>query len=93
METDPSPDDAPTGLPSEDEPEPAPLGPAPDDDPPQTGEEAMPGIVTEGSPPDAGDVGEDDEKRAEAETQKVTDLRVGELDAALKVKEAEILEV
>lgn len=54
METDPSPDDAPTGLPSEDEPEPAPLGPAPDDDPPQTGEEAMPGIVTEGSPPDAG---------------------------------------
>ncbi len=42
---------------------------------------------------DEGDVGEDDEKRAEAEVQKVTDQRVGELDAALKVKEAEILEV
>ena len=42
---------------------------------------------------DEGDVGEDEEKRAEAEVQKVTDLRVGELDAALKVKEAEILEV
>ena len=42
---------------------------------------------------DDGDVGEDEEKRAEAEVQKVTDQRVGELDAALKVKEAEILEV
>jgi len=42
---------------------------------------------------DEGDVGEDEEKRAEAEVQKVTDQRVGELDAALKVKEAEILEV
>jgi ribosome recycling factor len=42
---------------------------------------------------DEGDVGEDEEKRAEGEVQKVTDQRVGELDAALKVKEAEILEV
>jgi ribosome recycling factor len=42
---------------------------------------------------DEGEVGEDEEKRAEAEVQKVTDQRVGELDAALKVKEAEILEV
>ena len=42
---------------------------------------------------DEGDVGEDEEKRAEAEVQKVTDQRVGELDGALKVKEAEILEV
>lgn len=54
METHPSPDDAPTGLPSQAEPEPTPLGPAEDDDAPQTGEEAMPGIVTEGEPPDAG---------------------------------------
>ena len=42
---------------------------------------------------DEGDVGEDEEKRAETEVQKVTDQRVGELDSALKVKEAEILEV
>ncbi len=42
---------------------------------------------------DEGEVGEDEEKRAEAEVQKVTDQRVGELDNALKVKEAEILEV
>lgn len=42
---------------------------------------------------DEGDVGEDEEKRAEAELQRVTDGQVGELDTALKVKEAEILEV
>ena len=42
---------------------------------------------------DSGDVGEDDEKRAEAETQKVTDEKVAVLENALKVKEAEILEV
>ena len=42
---------------------------------------------------DEGDVGEDEEKRAEGEVQKVTDQRVGELDAALKNKEAEIMEV
>ena len=42
---------------------------------------------------DAGDVGADDEHRAEVELQKVTDERVAELDALLKGKEAEILEV
>ncbi len=42
---------------------------------------------------DEGDVGADDEHRAEVELQKLTDGRVAELDAALKVKEAEILEV
>jgi len=40
-----------------------------------------------------GEVGADDEKRAESELQKLTDQRVGELDDALKAKEAEILEV
>jgi ribosome recycling factor len=42
---------------------------------------------------DAGDVGSDDEHRAEVELQKVTDERIAELDALLKCKEAEILEV
>jgi len=40
-----------------------------------------------------GEVGADDEKRAEAELQKLTDEKVAELDALLKQKEAEILEV
>ncbi len=40
-----------------------------------------------------GDVGADDEHRAEQELQKLTDQRVGELDAALEAKEEEILEV
>jgi ribosome recycling factor len=40
-----------------------------------------------------GDVGADDEHRAEVELQKVTDERIAELDALLKGKEAEILEV
>jgi ribosome recycling factor len=40
-----------------------------------------------------GDVGEDDEKRAEAELQKLTDDSVHHLDGLLKQKEAEILEV
>jgi ribosome recycling factor len=40
-----------------------------------------------------GETGEDDERRAEAELQKLTDAKVGELDALLKNKEAEILEV
>ena len=40
-----------------------------------------------------GDVGADDEKRAEAELQKLTDEKVAELDGILKGKEAEILEV
>jgi ribosome recycling factor len=42
---------------------------------------------------DGGDVGADDEHRAEVELQKVTDDRIAELDALLKGKEAEILEV
>ena len=41
----------------------------------------------------AGDAGEDEERRAEAELQKLTDARIAELDALLKGKEAEILEV
>jgi ribosome recycling factor len=40
-----------------------------------------------------GEVGADDEKRAETELQKLTDQRVSELDETLKAKEAEILEV
>ena len=40
-----------------------------------------------------GEVGADDEKRAEAELQKLTDEMVAQLDAHLKTKEAEILEV
>jgi ribosome recycling factor len=40
-----------------------------------------------------GDVGADDEKRGEAELQKLTDAMVAELDGILKAKEAEILEV
>jgi ribosome recycling factor len=42
---------------------------------------------------DGGDVGADDEHRAEVELQKVTDERIAELDGLLKGKEAEILEV
>jgi ribosome recycling factor len=42
---------------------------------------------------DAGEVGQDDERRAEQELQKLTDQRVGELDEALAVKEKDILEV
>ena len=41
----------------------------------------------------AGEAGSDDEHRAEVELQKLTDSRIGELDALLKGKEAEILEV
>jgi hypothetical protein len=46
----------PTGMPDDDAPEPEPLGnPDPDaDDAPDTGEGAMPGIPSEGEPPDAG---------------------------------------
>jgi ribosome recycling factor len=40
-----------------------------------------------------GEVGADDEKRAEAELQKLTDEKIAELDGILKAKEAEILEV
>lgn len=54
MHDDPKPEDAPTGLPDEAEPELEPLGtPAPDGEP-EPGEEAMPGIVTDGDPPNAG---------------------------------------
>ena len=40
-----------------------------------------------------GELGADDEHRAEVELQKVTDERIAELDGLLKGKEAEILEV
>lgn len=40
-----------------------------------------------------GEVGEDDERRAESELQKRTDAATGEIDALLKAKEEEILEV
>src|SRR5919199_879647 len=40
-----------------------------------------------------GEVGEDDERRAEAELQKRTDEATSQIDAALKAKEEEILEV
>jgi hypothetical protein len=48
--------DVPTGMPDDDTPEPPPLGrPDPDtEDAPDAGSEAMPGIPTEGEPPDAG---------------------------------------
>jgi ribosome recycling factor len=42
---------------------------------------------------EAGEAGSDDEHRAEAMLQKVTDTRIGELDESLKHKEEEILEV
>ncbi|MFY9265312.1 MAG: ribosome recycling factor [Solirubrobacterales bacterium] len=40
-----------------------------------------------------GDVGEDDEKRAEADLQKLTDRHIGEIDALLAGKESDLLEV
>jgi ribosome recycling factor len=40
-----------------------------------------------------GEVGSDDEHRAEAELQKLTDSHIGEIDAAVAGKEEEILEV
>jgi len=42
---------------------------------------------------EAGEAGSDDEHRAEAGLQKLTDEKIAELEAALKVKEEEILEV
>lgn len=42
---------------------------------------------------DEGEVGSDDEHRAESELQRVTDAQVTELDGALKHKEDDILEV
>ena len=40
-----------------------------------------------------GEIGEDDERRAEAELQKVTDQATKDIEGALKAKEEEILEV
>jgi ribosome recycling factor len=40
-----------------------------------------------------GEVGADDERRAEAELQKLTDQRIAEIDTSLATKEKEILEV
>jgi ribosome recycling factor len=40
-----------------------------------------------------GEVGEDEERRAETELQKLTDKRIGEIDSFLSGKEEEILEV
>jgi ribosome recycling factor len=40
-----------------------------------------------------GEVGEDDERRAESELQKLTDAKIGEIDSFLSGKEEEILEV
>jgi ribosome recycling factor len=42
---------------------------------------------------EAGEAGSDDEHRAESGLQKLTDDKIAELEAALKVKEEEILEV
>jgi ribosome recycling factor len=42
---------------------------------------------------EAGEVGQDDERRAEQELQKLTDQHVSELDEALAAKEKDILEV
>ena len=42
---------------------------------------------------DGGDVGSDEERRAEAELQKLTDERIGEIENSLAAKEKEILEV
>ena len=42
---------------------------------------------------DAGEAGTDDEHRAEEALQKLTDEKIKELDAVLKAKEEEILEV
>ena len=42
---------------------------------------------------DEGEAGADDEHRAEEQLQKLTDAKVGDVDAALKSKEAEILDV
>ena len=40
-----------------------------------------------------GDVGEDDERTAESELQRLTDEAIKEIDGLLKAKEEEILEV
>lgn len=55
MENQPDPADAPSGLPDEAPQEPPPLGtPDPDrDEQEDTGDQAMPGIVSDGEPPAA----------------------------------------
>ncbi len=40
-----------------------------------------------------GEIGSDDEHRAEGELQKLTDGRIADLEGVLKAKEEEILEV
>ena len=40
-----------------------------------------------------GDVGDDEERRAEQQVQKITDEHTKSIDDLLKVKEAEIMEV
>jgi ribosome recycling factor len=42
---------------------------------------------------ESGEAGQDDEHRAEEALQKLTDAEIGEIETALKAKEAEILEV
>jgi ribosome recycling factor len=42
---------------------------------------------------DGGDVGADDERRAEQELQKTTDARIADLEGALKAKEDDLMEV
>ena len=42
---------------------------------------------------DGGDLGADEERRAEGELQKLTDSSIADLDGLLKAKEADILEV
>jgi ribosome recycling factor len=42
---------------------------------------------------EGGDVGEDEERRAEAELQKTTDAKIADLESHLKGKESEIMEV
>ena len=42
---------------------------------------------------EAGEAGADDEHSAEVELQKLTDAKISELDALMKGKEAEVLEV
>ncbi|MBJ7348368.1 MAG: ribosome recycling factor [Thermoleophilaceae bacterium] len=42
---------------------------------------------------ESGEAGEDDEKRAESEMQKITDRHIGEIDSQLKNKESDLTEV
>ena len=52
MENNPDPTDVPSGLPDEGDLEPPPLGtPDPDDEGQDVGEDAMPGIASDGEPP------------------------------------------